>query len=348
MLGRKFMKFLIITQKVNCDDDILGFFHRWLQEFSRQAEFLTIICLEKGEYDLASNCEVLSLGKEKGKSRLRYVINFYRHIWSRRKEYDAVFVHMNPVYIILGWAVWKGLGKKIGLWYTHKHVDFKLWLASKFCDFIMTASAESFRLASRKVNVLGHGIDTDFFKPEISKEKHTICNILSVGRIAPVKNQLLLVAIAKELRRRQFPFRVIIAGEAITSTDKAYRQSVVKEIKASDLEEDFEFAGSVSNRNIVAYYQRADVVLNLSDTGSLDKVVLEALACNVPVLTMNEAFRPILPSECLIDRDSVSISQRIVELAEQPAEGMFRDYVVKNHNLKKLITRIVGLYEQFS
>ena len=59
------MKILICTQKVDLNDDILGFFHSWIAEFAKQCEKVTVICLYKGEYDLPGNVKVLSLGKEK-------------------------------------------------------------------------------------------------------------------------------------------------------------------------------------------------------------------------------------------------------------------------------------------
>ena len=46
------MKLLIITQKVDINDDNLGFFHDWIKEFARQVENVIVICLQKGEYKL--------------------------------------------------------------------------------------------------------------------------------------------------------------------------------------------------------------------------------------------------------------------------------------------------------
>ena len=58
------MKLLILTQKIDINDPILGFFHRWVEEFSKHCEKITVICLEKGEHHLPENVKVLSLGKE--------------------------------------------------------------------------------------------------------------------------------------------------------------------------------------------------------------------------------------------------------------------------------------------
>src|SRR3989344_3937656 len=97
------MKILIVTQKVDKNDPVLGFFHRWIEEFAKHYESLVVICLEKGEYHLPQNVKILSLGKEERISKVRYIVHFYKYIWQERKNYDAVFVHMNQEYIILGW-----------------------------------------------------------------------------------------------------------------------------------------------------------------------------------------------------------------------------------------------------
>jgi len=105
------MRLLIITQKVDENDDILGFFTGWIAEFAKNCEKVTVICLQKGEFNLPDNVKVLSLGKEQlsaishqpsALQKFKYVFNFYKYILGERKNYDSVFVHMNPEYIILG------------------------------------------------------------------------------------------------------------------------------------------------------------------------------------------------------------------------------------------------------
>ena len=54
-----------MTQKVDKNDAILGFFHNWLLQLSPKFERIIVVCLEKGESDLPNNVRVLSLGKEK-------------------------------------------------------------------------------------------------------------------------------------------------------------------------------------------------------------------------------------------------------------------------------------------
>ena len=119
LLQKYKMKLLIITQTVDKNDPILGFFHRWIGEFAKNFEKVTVICLEMGEHHLPKNVKVLSLGKEAGRSKFQYLFKFYKYILQERKNYDAVFVHMNQEYVLLGWKFWKLWDKKIFLWRNH-------------------------------------------------------------------------------------------------------------------------------------------------------------------------------------------------------------------------------------
>jgi len=94
------MKLLILTQIVDLNDDVLGFMHGWIAEFAKNCELVTVICLKKGETNLPDNVKVLSLGKETGRSRIKYLLNFYRYIWQYRGNYDNIFVHMNEQYVL--------------------------------------------------------------------------------------------------------------------------------------------------------------------------------------------------------------------------------------------------------
>ena len=73
----KTMKLLIITQKVDVNDDVLGFFVEWIRKLADKAEQVSVICLFKGEYDLPDNVKIFSLEKEEGASKMKYLKRFY-------------------------------------------------------------------------------------------------------------------------------------------------------------------------------------------------------------------------------------------------------------------------------
>lgn len=328
-------KILIITQKVDQNDQILGFFYRWIEEFSKNVSGLIVICLERGPGELPANVRVLSLGKETHLGRVKYLFNLYKYLWQERDNYDIVFVHMNPVYVVLAGFYWRFSGKKIALWYTHKKVDWKLRWAEKLANIIFSASAESFRLASKKLVVAGHGIDTDLFRPSVEEHKEFV--ILSVGRLARTKNHHLLVEALSKLPPLAKPWKLLIIGGAIYLEDFEYQEELFGLIKKLQLEDKVVMVGPVLPSGMSKYYQEADLLVNLSDTGSLDKVVLEAMACGLRIVSSNEAFAKILPKDFFVSKDTSQISEAIVRVLALPANKQNREYVVANHNLSKLI-----------
>lgn len=272
------MKLLILTQKVDINDPVLGFFHRWIEEFAKHYEFVTVICLEKGKVDLPDNIKVLSLGKEENRSKAEYLSRFYRYIWNERNNYDAVFVHMNPEYVILAGVLWRWWGKKISLWYTHKKVNIRLRLANLLAHTVFSASKESFRLKSRKVRIMGHGIDTDFFKPDPSIVRGS--HLLSVGRLDKAKRHDLAMRFAAQAGKK-----LRIAGEGL---ERASLEELAQELGA-----DVIFLGGLTQAYLRDEYRKAASLIHTSETGSLDKVVLEALACGLPVRTNDPALKEL-------------------------------------------------------
>ncbi|MCI0542461.1 glycosyltransferase [bacterium] len=287
-------RMLIVTQKVDRKDDVLGFFYRWIEEFAKQCEKVTVICLEKGESDLPGNVRVLSLGKESGVSRVKYIFNFYKYIWRERKNYDAVFVHMNPIYVVLGGIFWKLLGKKIAMWYMHRHVDWKLRVAEKFCDLIFTGSEAGFRLPTGKLSVLTHGVDVTRFKnphPKdfIGKDGKRI-EMVSVGRITPIKNLDTLIEACAILKAEGADFRVRLIGAPTIPSDQNYLEKITSLIKEKKLEDEVRFEGSIPNIDIAPYYWESDFSINLCPTGGLDKAVIESMAARTIPIVSNKAF----------------------------------------------------------
>jgi glycosyltransferase involved in cell wall biosynthesis len=267
------MRLLITTQALDAQDPRLGFFVRWVKEFARHCESVTVICLRKGTYELPDNVAVYEIGPG---NKFARAIRILRYIVVLRPRYEAVFVHMNPEYVVVAGWLWRLLGKKVGLWYTHKAVNLRLRIATWFANIIFTASKESFRLRSPKVHVMGHGIDTTFFSqdPTVARESWW----LSAGRLDKSKRHDLAIRAAvdagKELR---------ILGEG---PERGALEILAKESGAKVV-----FADRIDHIGVRDAFRRAGLFLHMSETGSLDKMILEAIACGCPVSTRDPALK---------------------------------------------------------
>lgn len=342
------MKLLICTQAIDKNDPILGFFHRWVEEFAQHFEQVHVICLREGTYSLPANVHVYSLGKEGGENRLKYLYRFYVYFSDifLKKRVDFVFFHMGAIYNILAapfFFIRKKYNTKFYWWKAHGHINGVGKLALFFVDKIFTASEESFPVKSRKKEIVGHAIDIDFFTPE-HREKHQELRLLSVGRISRVKKVEKLIDIARILTGKHIDFHIDILG---TTIDAEYKNFLQKEIQKFSLESAITFVGGIPQDALLDYYRKSDILVHASETGSIDKVVLEAIACGVIPIAQSRAYGDLIDrfNLCVAKNDVfeyVSIIEDIVANKDRYAKVTheLRDVVATQYALSTLTKRI--------
>lgn len=335
------MKLLVITQKVDKNDSVLGFFHRWLEEFARHVEQMTVICLERGEHRLPG-VKVLSLGKEGGRPRLKYVWRFYKYIWQERKNYEAVFVHMNQEYILLAGWLWFLLGKRIYLWRNYHYGNLWTRLAVAFCARVFCTSAFSYTARFKKTILMPVGVETNFFvdKGLIREEK----TILSLGRLAADKRlDILLEAVAKV--------------PAITKLDffgDELPRGLGYLVKLKELSDRLQISSKVSfnsgipNDQTVDVYNEHEIFVNLSPSGMYDKTIFEAGACGCLVISSSSDWGKIADQRLYFDGTAVDLAKKIATLVALSKEekALLVNHcksLSKQHSLGALGDRLVGL-----
>ena len=356
------MKLIFITRKIDRGDSLTGFVFGWISTLAKNLDHLFVICQEKGDVSgLPNNVEVHSFGKERGHGRLRQGYTLLGLGFRLGRQADGFLVHMHPIYLITVWWPAKLFRKKLILWYTHKSVDLKLRAAHFLADEVLTASQESFRLPSKKVRIIGHGIDLKKFSAkggsalggQIPNSKF---NILSIGRISPVKDYETLIQAARVLVKKQIrDFEVNIYGRVGLEEHQSYMDSLVRFVRNAELEDYVKFQGELDYEFVDEIYREADVFVNLSMTGSIDKNVLEAAACETIVLTSNEAFREPLQNfsgDLFFERNNpADLAEKIIKIKNWNANQRavvgqrLRSWVQEEHNLDKLAVRIVERFQ---
>lgn len=340
------MKLLVITQSVDKKNPVMSFFHEWVRELSKQFESLVVICLQKGEYDLPSNVKVLSLGKEGGVSRIKYLWNFYRYIWGERKNYDAVFVHMNQEYVLLGWKSWFLMRKNIYMWRNHPAGNWLTSLAVFFCKKVFCTSRFSYTAKYKKTTIMPVGIDTEFFKEGNTQEIRKENSILFLGRIAPVKAPDLLVDALSVIKDLSWTLSVV--GNALPK-DAGYYQNLKQKVAQVGLEERVKFVSGVPNTDTPALYGAHEIFVNLSPSGMYDKTIFEAASCGALVLASNENLRGEIDEKLIFNRedvkDLVSKLRAILNLSKEEKiklQNQLKNFVNK-HDLKILGKKIFDI-----
>lgn len=350
---------LVFNLMTDADDPILGFTTAWLNALAKRCEAVDVITMAAGRIEVAENVRVYSVGKERGYSDARRAIAFYRILGRLLSEhrYMACFAHMMPLFAAMGAPLLKWHHVPITLWYVHASVTQQLRLAEMVSEHVVSASKESFRLPSRKLMIVGHGIDTEVFRPARPAAPRPF-TIGSIGRIGPKKQTGLLTEAARLLVAQGVTgFQIRLVGGVLPG-DEGYVRQLEQSVEDYRLEDHVTFAGEVRFDQVAAEYHQLDVMVNMSLTGSIDKAVLEAMACGIPVVTGNEAFAPVLDRwrDLLITapgsaEELAERLRRLILMPEAEREKMgeaLRHIVVDGHSLDRLMDRLVGMWEKDS
>ena len=350
------MQVLMITQRVDRTDDVLGFTTRWISELASHVDFLHVLTGYVGEYDLPDNVSVYSYGKERGFSKLRRVARFERIAASMALSgrIDVVFAHMIPDYVNASFPWFKLRGIPYVLWFAHGTTNRKIRLAHRLSTRIVTSTDAAFNLSNEEVTRVGQGIDMNEFRPGEQESPRT--QLLGLGRIDRVKNFDVAIDAVGRLVDEGRDVSLRLVGEPMRADD-SYFDVLKEKTDKHGIADHVEFVGAVPHDRVVEEYQRAGVFVNPSQTGSLDKTEVEAMACGVPVLSCNDSYRDLVDNAGLNANltfeqpVSAQLADRIRWILDADAETynhiseQSREAVITRHSLKHQMERIANVLE---
>lgn len=298
------MRLLITTQTLDRDDPYLGFFHDWVAAFASRFDTIDVICLREGKHELPANVRVHSLGKEHGRaSRLSTVLNFRAHLRELSGAYDAVFVHMNPEYVMAAGWYWRRRHIPVALWYNHEEGGVMLTLAARLVQRVFHTSPYAASARFPNARRMPVGIDVELFA--WSDAPRSRGSIYFQGRISPKKRvHLLIEAVAMLREKGEEPALAIVGPE-----DRTYADAMRSKFASLIARGVVRFLGPKPLRETPAQFAQNEVAVNLTAAGNFDKTGLEALACGTLLLASSPAYEPYIPAECRFkDSDAASLA----------------------------------------
>jgi glycosyltransferase involved in cell wall biosynthesis len=132
------------------------------------------------------------------------------------------------------------------------------------------------------------GVDTGLFKPDENINKYSSgkkIKLLYVGMIVERKRIHISIGIVLELIKNGFDnicFDII--GPIISNS---YFLELNSLIKKNNLEANINFINQLPYKDLIPYYQAADLFLFPSDRETFGMVIIEAMACGTPVAAIN-------------------------------------------------------------
>jgi glycosyltransferase involved in cell wall biosynthesis len=195
---------------------------------------------------------------------------------------------------------------------------------------VLSVDRRSFPLESDKLRGIGHAIDVERFAPAPRTGDGTgPLRLLSLGRFARWKGHGTLLDGFRIAVDGGLDATLEIRGPALTDDERRHRAELEAVVSGTpELGERVTFAAPVVRDDVPALLSTADALVSAAEPGraeTLDKVVYEAAACALPVVTSNTAladFLDGLPVELRFRaRDPGDLARALAGLAAAGAEA---------------------------
>lgn len=155
-------------------------------------------------------------------------------------------------------------------------------------------------IAADHIRVIPNGVDLDTFVPNDRAQARRECGLpaegpilLTVGALYGWKGQHMVVEALPMIRERHPRVLYVMVGGTRTD-DRAYLPALRKRVSKLGLEAHVRFAGSQPHGQLGSWFNAADLSVLASRSEGCPNVVLESLACGVPVVATDVGGIPEL------------------------------------------------------
>lgn len=343
------IKLLLCAQSVDSTDPALGFFGDWLREFAHRARAVTFIHLQGTPAALPENVRAFSLRKETTRGphlvkRLRFALRFLRRIWRERNAYDAVLVHINTEYVMLGGLVWKLLGKRVALWVNNAELSWKVRLAARFSDVLFHTDPHATVAGFPQAIVLPTGIETRLY----AGERHAAPgSLLFLGRLAPEKRVDVVIDAVAQLAETGMPVSLDIIGSTILPGDEQYAAELRARI-ASQRGAAVTLHDGIPHAETPQAYAGHEIFVHAGSVSGFNMALFEAIAAGCIVVTVLPELRAVVHEGLYIESPEPEHVARAIRAAlalsdeeKERERAALRSYVEREHALSSVAPRVL-------
>lgn len=172
--------------------------------------------------------------------------------------------------------------------------------------------SDTFNLDINKIPIILNGEDTSRFN---IKNDYTFdrLNIVHIGRFVEIKNQELIIELAKILKEEKYNFKITLIGDNNTPYGIYLKELIEKE----SLNNVIDIIGPIDN--VEDYLNKADIFILPSLTEGVPMTLIEAMSCALPIVVSNVGgIKDILTNNdnaLLINPNINELSSAIKDLA---------------------------------
>lgn len=216
------------------------------------------------------------------------------------------------------------------------HVMYALQNASAVTTNASILAKKAKAFIDREIHIIPNGIDTECFKPMernealgemlgVESQKSKVIGF--VGELREKKGMAtLLTGYAKLIRK--MPVSLLIVGEIREGEDK----KISDEFRTSNPQLPITITGHIPHKDLPAYYSLMDVFVHPSLRDGMPNAVLEAMACEVPVIAtpvggVMDVIKDGVNGFFVNVNDAQDLAEKMAEVLRQPEK---REAVAKS------------------
>lgn len=288
-----FGRILIVNYAMDTNHPIFSHQYDVSLALSKYYKHTTVLTNQKGNASVTHNLD-LKVIPWNSKNRLLSIFNFslFFLIELLIKRPSIVFYHMTEVQCAFTSPITKFLGIKSYLWYAHASDSNFLNFSMYFIEGLITSTKGSCPRTGDKVHYIGQGIDSKIFKFKFHSFNKPL-KLCHVGRIDPSKNIEKIIDLSNEITNFGYQNSIYLVGAPSNDSTK---ESYIESLKFHAAEKNVQliFLGNKPRIQLSDFLHQMDFFTH-AYTGSLDKTLIEATMCGLPVLTLNMEYHEIFP-----------------------------------------------------
>lgn len=306
-------------------------------------EHVWVVTGHAGRFEIPSNVTVIDSDWVKDRF-FSNTFKFYKIILPLLiKKNLVVFSHMTDVQCALISPLTKFFRKRHLLWYAHKTKSIYLKWSSFWVSGILTSTKGSCPILGKKVSVIGQAINLETFWKKPRKIR-AYNKWVHIGRFDPSKNIDEIIDLFHSLKISYPELTFEQVGKPSTKLAKNYADKVIKQNEYYIEQKRLTFSDSISRIEIANKLNQFELFVHCY-AGSLDKSLLEATSCGIPVITINPEYLKEFGSWSELSSPSLqeefyALTKLNTQLVEQELLRRI-EHIRANHSLVSWSTRVV-------
>jgi glycosyltransferase involved in cell wall biosynthesis len=340
-------RLLIINYSMDPNDPIFAHQFEIVCRLSAFYENISVITGRSGKCNLPKNVKVVTSGWIQGKPFSSLIIFLYTFLNEIKLfKPDVVFSHMTDVHSSFIGPITYFKRIPHYLWYAHAKKSVYLLWSSIWVNRIISSTEGSCPIRSSKRSLIGQSIDHNIFKNPKRTNLSRI-KFIHVGRLDPSKNILEIIDAvnSEKLIDQRISLCLIGSPSSPKETDYLFRiNELVRKNKAHWIS----MLPRVSRDKLPEKLIEFDCFIH-AYRGSLDKVLIEATMCEIPVVTVNQEF--ITEFGSWSGLDNPSLSDELDAFLRSPQNFVaskvdeIREVAVAKHSMDGWLIRLVKILD---